>query len=246
MKKCMMSVRFFIITFIIFGFCRQVSVSQETGGLNLILIHGIVMDATSQESIPNTHYYINGLSSGVSDDEGKFSLYVYRGDTIRFTFLGYRDLIYPTDSLAGNSYVAGIFMKDDTISIGEVLVFPRLGDLRSEFMNSSVEETTEMLNARNNVMISAYQGVNSSATLGDPGTNYDLIRRKQVFDAYEKGGIPSDKMVGLNLISFIPVSIYLLANGFPVKPEPPRPYISSSELERIRKGYAERLRLQNK
>jgi hypothetical protein len=204
------------------------------------------MDAATQLSIPNTHYYINGLSSGSSDTEGKFSLYVYRGDTIRFSFLGYSDVLFHTDTLPGNSYVAGIFMQGDTIAIGEVLVFPRLGDLRSEFMNTSAEVTPEMQNARNNILISAYQGINSSASLGDPGTNYELIRRKQVFEAYEKGGIPSDKMVQFNLISFIPVSIYLLANGFPEKPEPPKPFVSSSEIERIRKEYLERIRQKNK
>lgn len=204
------------------------------------------MDASTHQSIANTHYFINGLSSGNSGADGKFSVYVYRGDTIRFTFLGYSDVTCLTDTLPGNSYVAGIFMETDTLNIGEVLVFPRMGDLRSEFMNSSSDVSPEMLNARNNILVSTYQGVNSSATLGDAGANYDMIRRKQVINAYEMGGISSGRMVGLNFFALIPASIYLLANGFPEKPEPPNPFVSSSELERIKKEYRERLKEKDK
>lgn len=219
--------------------------SQENVKNNLILIHGIVLDASTQEAINNAHFSVNNLHGGATDMEGKFSLYVYRGDTIRFTYLGYSDLTYFTDTLVASSYVAGIFMKTDTLQIGEVVVFPRMGDLRSEFMNSSSQIPQEMINAQNNVLISTYQGINSTASLGEPDANYDLLKRQQTVDAYEKGGIPSDKMVGLNLLGLIPASIYLLKNGLPEKPPPPAPHVSASEIEKMKRSYRESLRSKN-
>jgi hypothetical protein len=219
--------------------------AQEIVKEKLVLIHGVVFDAVSQAPIMNAHYSINNQVEGATDDEGKFSIYLFRGDTLRFSFLGHRDIIFHTDTLPGNSYVAGIFMKADTLQIGEVIVMPRMGDLRSEFMNSSGTVSQKMVNAQNNITISTYQGLTNPPELGDPGTNYEFIKQKQAITAYEKGGIPSDRMVGLNLISLIPASIYLLSNGLPVKPAPPAPRVSVAEMEKIKKAYRESLLQKN-
>lgn len=230
----------------ILGICLFIGMAsalfaQETAGEKLVLIHGVVLEAVSQAPLMNVHYSINSHVEGATDNEGKFSIYLYRGDTIRFSYLGHSDIIFHTDTLPASSYVAGIFMKADTMQIGEVIVMPRMGDLRSEFMNSSGTVSQKMVNAQNNITISTYQGLTNPPELGDPGTNYELIKQKQAITAYEKGGIPSDRMLGLNLISIIPVSIYLLSNGLPAKPAPPAPRVSLSEIEKMKKAYRESL-----
>ncbi len=63
--------------------------------------------------------------------------------------------------------------------------------------------------------------------------NYELLRQKQRTDAIERGGIPSDKMIGLSPFTIIPI-IYILAKGLPEDPKPPAPHISSRELQQIR------------
>lgn len=232
--------RFFLGIWLFIGMVSALS-AQETVKEKLVLIHGVVFDAVSQAPIVNVHFLINNQPGGATDDEGKFSTYLYRGDTICFSYLGRTDIIFYTDTLPGNSYVAGIFMKPDTLQIGEVIVMPRMGDLKSEFMNSSATVSQNMVNAQNNITISTYQGLTNPPELGDPGTNYTLIKQKQAIAVYEKGGIPSDRMVSLNLISLIPASIYLLANGLPEKPAPPVPRVSVSDIEKIKKAYRESL-----
>lgn len=231
-----------IFTFIL---SLQGVLAQESAAKELILIHGVILDAETETELPDVHISINRLSVGLSDIEGKFSLYVYRGDTILFSFVGYSDVNFVTDTLPGKNYVAGIFFKRDTLLIGEVIVYPRMGDLRSEFMNSSVQESPEILNAQNNLKVSTFQGLNSAAELGDPATNYELLRQRQTIMAYEKGGIPSDRMVGLNILSIIPASIYLLKNGLPEKPVPPKPHVSNSEIEKMKRSYRESLKKNN-
>ena len=169
-------------------------------------------------------------------------MFLERLDTIIFSYLGYQNVTFIlSDTLSGNKFVAGIFLKSDTLSIGEVIVFPRLGDLRSEFRSTSGQTSQEFVNARHNLEILTYQGLNSTALLGDPQTNYDLLKRRQIINTYEKGSIPSDRMLGLDFISIIPVGIYLLANGLPEKPEPPKPRVSDSEIEKMKRLYRENL-----
>ncbi|MCD4769019.1 MAG: carboxypeptidase-like regulatory domain-containing protein, partial [Bacteroidales bacterium] len=203
--------------------CTGASVkAQKIGPGDLVLLHGVVMDASSLQGLPNVHYIVNNDYGGISGTDGKFSMFLERMDTIVFSYLGYQNVTFIlSDTLRGDKFVAGIFLKSDTLSIGEVIVFPRLGDLRSEFRSTTGQISPELVNARHNLEILTYQGLNTSAPLDDPQANYDILKRKQIINAYEKGAIPSDKMIELNFISIIPAGIYLIVNGLPEKPEPP-------------------------
>lgn len=94
-------------------------------------------------------------------------------------------------------------------------------------------------NARHNVAISAYQGRTTTGKLGDPASNYELIRQTQKINAFERGGIPSDKIVGLSPFMILPAA-FLLLNGLPEKPSPLKPEISDSELDEIMDRYFRR------
>ena len=101
-----------------------------------------------------------------------------------------------------------------------------------------------MDNARYNVAISAYQGKTSQGKLGDPVTNYGLIRQQLKVNAYEKGGIPSDQIAGISPLLLIPAA-YLLIHGVPEKPAPFEHSLTDKEVEQIQKKYLENLQ-QNK
>lgn len=131
-------------------------------------------------------------------------------------------------------------MKTDTLSIGEVIIMPRYPYLRSDILKAPVESNPEMENAKYNLAISAYQGKIAISTLGDPASNYAVLHQKQSIDAYEKGGIPSERMVGLSPFSLIGV-VYLLVKGFPEKPAPMKSTLTRQELDQIHKKYLETL-----
>lgn len=231
-----------IIIFSLFLFADCL-IGQEVEQEEQILLHGVVFDASTQMPIPNVHYVIANLYSGATGAGGKFSMYISRSDTIVFSYIGYSDFLFLlSDTLIGRSFVAGIFLQTDTLSIGEVVVLPRLGDLRSEFRTTKVEVNKEQVNAENNLKVATYQGLNNNAILGDPATNYEMIRRKQVVTAFERGGIPSDQMLGLDFISVIPMAIYLLKNGLPEKPEPPAPHVSDRELDKMIDLYKKKIK----
>lgn len=233
------------IFFIILSICilNQAGFSQgkENAGIR-ILFHGLVMDANTLSPLASSQIMINRAFSSVSGNDGTFAFYVNRNDTVVFKSLGYKStILFVSDTLTGREFIAGIYMNSDTLSIGEVVIVPRLINLKSEIMNAKTKTPATMENARYNVAVSAYQGRNSQNKLGDPASNYELLRQNQKVDAYERGGIPSDKMVGLSPLLLIPAA-YLLLHGLPEKPAPLKPQLSDQEVDQIQKKYIETLK----
>ncbi len=227
---------YFIIITAIFqcsGFCQQV-----TNEKYLILFHGLVADAVTMEPLAGSHIRTNSEYS-VSKSDGTFSFYVNRNDTVVFSRIGYKTAqLIISDTLSGKEYLAGVYLNPDTISIGEVIIFPRLTNLKSELFNKREETKTEMENAKFNVAVSAYAGRNFSGSLGDPTANYELLRQKQRINAYEKGGIQSDKMLELNPFTLLPAA-YMLIHGSSEKPDPFKPELTDSEVNQINARYME-------
>jgi hypothetical protein len=234
-KICTSAFVFFI--FLEIGICQL-----NSGKGSVILFHGIVSDAVQLTPLSGSQIYTNKELLSVSESDGTFSFYVTRSDTITFTMLGYKstDLVI-NDTLTGREYLAGIYLHPDTISIGEVVIVPRLANLRSEMLNTRTETKTEMENAKYNLAVSAYVAKNSTGNMGDPATNYEMLRQKQRTEAYEKGGIPSDRMVGLSPFMLIGAA-YLLMNGLPPKPAPFQEKLTDREVNQLHKKFLEKQR----
>jgi hypothetical protein len=174
-----------------------------------------------------------------SGEDGAFTIRVNKRDTVVFSHLGYQPAsFYVSDTLAGREFMAGVYMKTDTLSIGEVIIVPRIQNLKYDIFKAPSATSTEMENAKYNMEISAYQGRIGMNRLGDPASNYSLIQQKQRINAYEKGMIPSDRIVGLSPLLLIPAA-YLLINGFPEKEAPFKSNLTRQELDQIHKKYLE-------
>jgi hypothetical protein len=228
---------------LILAFFIQVANCQDKDTSRIsILFQGLVFDAATLKPVPNTQILVNRAFASVSDDKGVFALYVKLKDTVVFRNLGYKQTsVIIGDSLAQRQYVAGIYLRTDTLEIGEVIIVPRMGNLKSEILNTKSKMPAEMENARYNVAVSAYQGRTSAGKLGDPASNYDLLRQRQKVDAYEKGQIPSDRIAGLSPFLLLPAA-YLLIHGMPQKTPAMKPDISDYELDQIMKKYEESLK----
>jgi len=199
-----------------------------------ILFHGIVFDASTRQPLPDAHWIIRSRSAGATDSRGMFSFYAHYNDTITFSCIGYShySMIVP-DTLRAEEYTAGIYLAADTTMIPAVVVIPRLGNIRAEIMAERSSPNQDVINATNNLRMAVYQGLANPPALGDPATNYEILRQRQRMEAYDKGQIPSDRMIGLSPLTLIPF-IYMIATGPPEDPEPPAPHISARELDFLR------------
>jgi hypothetical protein len=199
------------------------------------------MDANTRSPLTGSQILINRAFSSISDEEGKFAFRVNRYDTVVFRRLGYKTTtIFISDTLTGGDFLAGIYMYSDTVTIGEIVIVPRLRNLKSDLLYSKNVPATEIENAKFNLEVSAYQGKITTNKLGDPAANYELLRQRQRDDAYTKGQIPSDRILGLSPFMLLPAA-YLLMNGIPQKPSSLQPYLSSREIDQIHKKYLEML-----
>ena len=200
------------------------------------------MDANTQVPLTGSQIMINRAFSSVSDDDGKFAFYVNRYDTVVFRRLGYKTtILFISDTLTGSEFIAGIYMYADTLSIGEIVIVPRIRNLKSEILYSRSETSTQIENAKYNLEVSAYQAKITTNKLGDPAANYEFLRQRQRNNAYTKGQIPSDRIVGISPFLLLPAA-YLLMNGLPEKPAPPQPHLTDREIDQINKKYLETLK----
>lgn len=207
-----------------------------------LIFSGVVFDAKTLRPLPDTRITRNRDMLFMSDSEGSFSLRVNRNDTLLFSNLGYKPArLIISDTLSGREFIAGVYLQTDTLMAGEVIISPRLINLKSEIFSPRAESTPEADNARFNLAVSAYQGRQSVSVLGDPSSNYEILRQKQKIDAYEKGGIPSDRIAGLSPFMLIPAA-YLLLNGFPQPPPAMKPGLTQQEINQIHRKYIEKLK----
>lgn len=219
------------IIFFLFALLPQAATAQPSGP---ILFHGVILDADTRQPLTGAHYLIRGRTGGAADSRGMFSLYARHHDTITFTSVGYKEYrMIVRDTLRAREYVAGIYLSSDTLMIAEVVVIPRIGNIRAEIMSERPPADQELINATNNLRLSAYQGLVNASKLGDPDTNYELLRQKQRYEAYEKGQISAGQMLAVSPLTIISL-VYLMAVGLPEDPEPPVPYISVREMENLR------------
>jgi hypothetical protein len=235
--------KYFLIIIFSFGLIYQSAFSQEKEGTgSAILFHGLVLDANTFSPIPNSHIAVNRLASQIAGNDGTFAIYVNRKDTVVFKSLGYKPtILYVSDTLTGHDFIAGVYMQSDTLFIGEVIIVPRLSNLKSEIMNNNRMTSTAMENAKYNVALSAYQGRTSQGQLGNPASNYGVLQQQQKTYAYEKGGIPSDRIIGISPLLIVP-AVYLLFKELPEKPDPLTPQLTQSEIEQIQKLYLQSLK----
>lgn len=212
--------------------------SQVQGpGEGRFVFNGVVRDASTSEPLPDAQIFVSRSIVSVSGPDGTFAISVIRGDTLVFRLLGYQPAyLFVGDTLTGKEFLAGVYMKTDTLSISEVIIVPRAVNLRTEIFKPPVAPSQEMENAKYNMAVSAYQGRMSVGKLGDPASNYSVVHQQMRTYAFEKGTIPSDRIVGFSPLMLVNAA-YLLLNGLPQKPAAMKPDLTKQELEQLHQSY---------
>jgi hypothetical protein len=230
--------RLLILFFFILMLVPVVTVAQlpvQQG--DRILFRGVVISASSEERLPGSQIFINRSYITSSRPDGTFSFFAFKLDTIIFTQLGYKpESLVVSDTIKAREFLTGVYLKTDTIDIGEVIILPRMPNLKADMMNIKKESDPKLENAVSNISNAAYIGRTTPSNLGDPTFNYNYLRQKQNISAYEKGGIASEKSIALNPFILIPAA-YMLLKGSPEAPTPPEPRISQKDLDDLNKTF---------
>jgi hypothetical protein len=221
-------------------FTAQINYSQQRFPVTKpILFRGVVMDASNQERLIGADIQVNRKVFEVTAEDGTFSFYAHKRDTIRFKMLGYKSTtLVVSDTLTSTEFLTGVYLETDTMHMGEVIIVPKIANLRAEMINPGIKNDPLLENAVSNITTASYVGRTTEAKLGNPTANYNYLSRKMKYDAFERGTIPSDRILGLSPFLIVPAA-YLLIYGVPEIPPPPKAQITSKDLSELRIKYLE-------
>ena len=203
-----------------------------------IKISGLVFSEDGLLPLPNVHFRIESRKiAGLTNMQGRFAVNTNHFDTIRFTYIGYKDAFFVVaDTMLPGGYVAAIILSRDTILIQEIVILPRRKSLRQEFINAEPVTDPDLENAKRNLQVAAYQGVTGKGIEWDSDMSYDLQARRMEMKAMNLGMVSPDQMIALNFIAVIPYMIYKLnqgEEGF----KAPDVFITEAEIDALLENY---------
>ncbi len=119
------SVLLFICLLSIFGISQEVKKTARDS-LGVIQLSGVVVSENALDHLPYTTVFDITTRKGViTDYYGYFSMVTYPGDTLMFSYYGYKtsSFVVP-DTLKENRYSIIHMLQEDTINLPEVTVYP--------------------------------------------------------------------------------------------------------------------------
>ncbi len=144
-------------------------------------VTGVVVDATTNETLPGVNVTIKGTARGVSTDvNGRYSISVSPGEILVFSFVGYTE----QEFTVGAPNQINVNLQPDIQALGEVVVTAEFGMKRvARAIGSSVQNVRaqDIVESGRDNFITALQGrvagMNVTTTSGAPGASTSVILR---------------------------------------------------------------------
>lgn len=161
---------------------------------NLVQFSGMVLDGTDKEllPIPYANILVVGKGRGTySEFNGFFSLVVEKGDTIRFSAIGYETVNFAIkDTLSDDRYSLVQLMTRDDVNLPEAIVFPwpSREHFKLEFLAMDVTSELQKRAAVNVAEDALARMRNEVRTDGNENADYYL--RQQSKKSYYIGQTP--------------------------------------------------------
>ncbi len=185
------TLRYFLFSGMIF-LSLYGSAQNEPKKDTVIQLYGVVMSSDSLRGLDATSIIVEGTGRGtITNDEGVFSIAVLKGDTIRFSSIGFKDrrIIVP-HNLQGNQYSVIQLMVNDTAYLPATILKPR--PLRSQFerdfVNTDVPADALEIARRNNDEATRKALLMSLPVDGGEAMNTQIRQQAQKY--YYSGQLP--------------------------------------------------------
>ncbi|MEO7210156.1 MAG: carboxypeptidase-like regulatory domain-containing protein [Chitinophagaceae bacterium] len=134
--------RYFLLiaTIFTFQFCKaQTKNSQQD---SVVQLYGIILSADSLRVLPGTSVIVENKGRGtISNEEGVFSIVVEKGDFIRFSSVGFKDVVKEIPhSLKGNDFSVIQLMVNDTAYLPSTIIKsrPTRAQFERDFVNTDI------------------------------------------------------------------------------------------------------------
>lgn len=159
---------------------------------SVVQLYGVVMSADSLIGLDATSIIVVGTGRGtMTNSQGVFSIAVLKGDTIRFSSIGFKDktTIIP-HNLQGNQYSVIQLMVNDTAYLPATILKPRpsRAQFERDFVNTNVPADALEIARRNNDEATRKALIMSLPADGTEAVNMQF--RQQAARSYYSGQIP--------------------------------------------------------
>ncbi len=162
---------------------------------SVVQLYGVVMSADSLRGLDATSVIVEGTGRGtITNDQGVFSIVVLKGDTIRFSSIGFKDksIVIP-QKLQGNQYSVIQLMVNDTAYLPATILKPRpsRAQFERDFVNTDVPADALEIARRNNDAATRKALMMSLPADGGEAVNAQF--RQQAARSYYSGSVTSSK-----------------------------------------------------
>lgn len=173
-------------------FCSLHGNAQNQQRDSVVQLYGVVMSADSLRGLDATSIIVVGTGRGtMTNSQGVFSIAVLKGDTIRFSSIGFKDktTIIP-HNLQGNQYSVIQLMVNDTAYLPATILKPRpsRAQFERDFVNTNVPADALEIARRNNDEATRKALIMSLPADGTEAVNMQF--RQQAARSYYSGQIP--------------------------------------------------------
>ncbi len=127
---------------------------------NNIVVSGTVLSDDTMQPLPFAHIIIDSTGT-TSNIYGKFALNVHRGDSLRFSFIGYKNKIYVVpDSVTSHKLELHIILLKDITFLRSITITSlpeNLNDLKEEILATELKDEEHLEDAKKSIKIATYQ-----------------------------------------------------------------------------------------
>ncbi len=186
---------FFIICLFLFFSASHAQINSRSNVPlkdSLVQLFGIVMTSDSLRGLPATSVIVEGTGRGtIANTEGIFSIVVNKGDKVRFSCIGYKDVtvIIPHD-IHSNQYSVLQLMTEDTIYLPATVIRarPTEAQFEREFLSLNIPNDAEEIARLNNDY--AKRRALMQSMPNDSREAFNAQMRKQTVQYYSRGQLP--------------------------------------------------------
>ena len=194
-----MSKSFVLLSLIImlFSSVLVLDTSAQTKNDSLLQFSGVLLTRDSLEAVPFANVLIKGTQRGtISDYFGYYSFVAERGDTIQFSYVGYKDALFVIpDSLNRKNYSLIQMMDIDTIILQEAVIYPwpTKEQFRQAFLELRLPEDDKQRAERNLARADMKERMENMQA--DGSESYKIAMRNYGNQLYYAGQLPPNNLL---------------------------------------------------
>ncbi|MGB0916401.1 MAG: carboxypeptidase-like regulatory domain-containing protein [Flavobacteriales bacterium] len=192
--------KFFVVFSLILTLATSlatVDVNAQTKNDSLLQFSGVLLTRDSLEAVPFANVLIKGTHRGtMSDYFGYYSFVAERGDTIQFSYVGFKDALFVIpDSLDRKQYSLIQMMDVDTIILQEAVIYPwpTKEQFRQAFLDLRLPEDDKQRAERNLARADMKERMENMQA--DGSESYKIAMRNYGNQLYYAGQLPPNNLL---------------------------------------------------